>query len=82
MGDESIWAVGVTCPECGRGHTLHAQLVASPRSFSYQCPSRRVRVSVRFVDPSVITSPWTEVQAPNPDSIAVLHADAGGPIDV
>ncbi len=77
-----MWEAEVVCNECRGTHAIHSELEAKPRSFVFQCPATSRKVAIRFVDPSVVTSPWSEVSDHRAGSIPVDAAEAGGSFDL
>lgn len=77
-----MWEVGIQCSECGKVHAVHAEIETKPRSFGYRCPDTGSEITIRFVDPSVITQPWREVDSPASGSLPATSAETGGSFNV
>ena len=77
-----MWEVEVICGQCDEKHLVHSAAKGKPRAFSFVCPTTGEPVAMRYRDPSAISRPWTEVDAPSEGSIPVEFADVGGSLDI
>lgn len=77
-----MWEAEVNCPECESTHRLNADVKSMPRVFGYRCPSVDTDVSIRFRDPSVMSSSWKEVSQRSEGTLPVSSTESGGAMDL